>query len=115
VTDHRARLAQHAQTVQAHSPARELIARRDNLEQLRRRLEMLPTRALENARQRFGQLEAMARLLGPEATLRRGYSITLDQNGNVVRSVGAVKNDDTIRTKLVDGELAARVTGVQAT
>jgi exodeoxyribonuclease VII large subunit len=90
-----------------------LVARRENLEQLRRRLVTLPTRAVENARQRFAQLESMARLLGPEATLRRGYSITLDQNGSVIRSVTAAADDDAIRTKLIDGEIAARVTEIR--
>jgi exodeoxyribonuclease VII large subunit len=113
LADDHARVARYAQTVQAHSPAREVIARRNNLEQLRRRLVAIPSRALSDAQQRFAQLEAMTRLLGPEATLRRGYSITLDQNGTVLRSVSDVGKDAPLQTRLIDGEIAARVTDVQ--
>jgi exodeoxyribonuclease VII large subunit len=44
-------------------------------------------------------------LLGPWQTLERGYSITLDVNGRVVRSVQSPKVGDPIRTKLADGGL----------
>jgi exodeoxyribonuclease VII large subunit len=109
VADNRARVASHAQTVQAHSPARELIARRDSVEQLRRRLVVLPSRTVGNARQRFARLEAMARLLGPEATLRRGYSITTDETGAIVRATEAVRPDQTVTTRVVDGTFESKV------
>ena len=109
VTDNRSRVASHAQTVQAHSPARELIARRQSVEQLRRRLGAIPSRALGDARQRFAQLEAMTRLLGPEATLRRGYSITTDDGGRLVKSVGDISHEMVIRTRVQDGSFVSAV------
>ena len=109
LADNRARVASHAQTVQAHSPTRELIARLNSVEQLRRRLVTLPSRVADNARQRFARLEAMARLLGPEATLRRGYSITLDETGNIVRTTEAVCADQTVTTRVVDGTFKSKV------
>jgi exodeoxyribonuclease VII large subunit len=53
-------------------------------------------------------------LLGPRQTLERGYSITLDADGRVVRSVEAVKVGDPIRTKLASGELNSVVEGLVA-
>jgi exodeoxyribonuclease VII large subunit len=109
LADKRARVTTHAQTVQAHSPARELIARRNTVEQLRQRLLTVPAAAINNARQRFAKLEAMARLLGPEATLRRGYSITTDEAGDIVRATDAVRADQTVVTRVVDGTFKSKV------
>src|SRR6266478_2580946 len=65
-----------AAALQARSPARELVVRRNRLIDLHRRLIACPPRLLENARHRFQRIEGILRVLGPNATLRRGYSIT---------------------------------------
>src|SRR6266478_5607788 len=62
--------------LQARSPARELMVRRNRFADLHRRLLACPPRLLENARHRFQRIEGILRVLGPNATLRRGYSIT---------------------------------------
>ena len=42
---------------------------------------------------------------GPESAFERGFSITLDARGKIVRSVKDVAPGDEIRTKLEDGEI----------
>jgi exonuclease VII large subunit len=69
----------------------------------------LPARVFENARYRFREIEAVLRVLGPDATLRRGYSITTDQRGKLIRSVTAVRTQMKIRTRVVDGEFDSEV------
>jgi exodeoxyribonuclease VII large subunit len=52
-------------------------------------------------------LSAAAALLGtlsPEATLARGYSITRDAEGNIVRFAAALAPGDTLRTRFRHGE-----------
>ena len=90
--------------LQARSPARELLIRRDRFGDLHRRFAELPPRALENARHRFQRIEAILRVLGPDATLRRGYSITRNERGELIRSVTAVRAKMNIRTRVTDGE-----------
>jgi exodeoxyribonuclease VII large subunit len=97
-------LIQIARTIQAHSPLRELMLRRNRLVDLRRRLAELPQRLLENALHRFREAEGILRVLGPAATLRRGYSITTDKRGKLVRSVAVVRPKMKIRTRVSDGE-----------
>jgi exodeoxyribonuclease VII large subunit len=97
-------LIQIARTIQAHSPLRELMLRRNRLVDLRRRLAELPQRVLENALHRFREAEGILRVLGPAATLRRGYSITTDERGKLVRSVAVVRPKMKIRTRVSDGE-----------
>jgi len=97
-------LIQIARTIQAHSPLRELMLRRNRLVDLRRRLAELPQRVLENALHRFREAKGILRVLGPAATLRRGYSITTDERGKLVRSVAVVRPKMKIRTRVSDGE-----------
>ena len=98
-----------AGTLQSRSPSRELAARRDRLVDLRRRFDALPLHLLENARQRFAKTEGLLRVLGPEATLRRGYSITTDQQGALIRTIGTIRPKMKIRTRVSDGEFGASV------
>lgn len=98
-----------AAALQTRSPARELVLRRNRLVDLRRRFVELPIRVLENARHRFRETEGILRVLGPEATLRRGYSITTDERGALLRTVASVRLKMKIRTRVSDGEFESTV------
>ncbi|HEX4696301.1 MAG TPA: exodeoxyribonuclease VII large subunit [Candidatus Udaeobacter sp.] len=93
--------------LEARSPARELLIRRDSLRDLHRRFVACPSRLLENAKHRFQRVEGVLRVLGPEATLRRGYSITTDDRGKIIRTVAAVRPKMKIRTRVSDGEFGS--------
>jgi exodeoxyribonuclease VII large subunit len=98
-----------AAVLQARSPVRELALRRNRLIDLRRRFVELPVRLLENAHHRFQKIEGILRVLGPDATLRRGYSITIDEHGALIRSARSVRAKMKIRTRLHDGEFGSEV------
>jgi exodeoxyribonuclease VII large subunit len=109
VADARAALSAQTQSLKAHDPKRELTLRRANLIDLHRRLSVQPARLLQNAQQRFHRAEAIVRVLGPEATLRRGYSITTDATGKVIHTVAAARPKSKIRTRVSDGEFESEV------
>jgi len=94
--------------LQARSPARELMMRRNRLADLHRRLVACPERLLETARRRFQHMEGILRVLGPDATLRRGYSITTNERGKIIRTIGAVRPKMKIRTRVRDGEFGSQ-------
>jgi exodeoxyribonuclease VII large subunit len=98
-----------AVALQARSPARELTLRRNRLLDFHRRLVACPPRLLENARQRFRRIEGILRVLGPDATLRRGYSITRDTKGNLIRTVRDVRPRMKISTRVSDGEFSSEI------
>ena len=98
-----------AAALQARSPARELMMRRNRLLDLNRRLLASPSPTIENARQRFRRIEGILRVLGPDATLRRGYSITRDSKGNLIRTVRNVRTGMKIHTSVTDGEFRSEV------
>jgi exodeoxyribonuclease VII large subunit len=98
-----------AAALQARSPARELMVRRNRFVDLHRRLVASPGRLLENARQRFRRIEGILRVLGPDATLRRGYSITMNDRGKIIRTIAAVRPRMKIRTRMSDGEFGSEI------
>jgi len=95
--------------LQARSPARELMMRRSRFVDLHRRLVTSPGRLLENARHRFRHMEGILRVLGPDATLRRGYSITTNEHGKIIRTIAAVRPKMKIRTCISDGEFGSEI------
>jgi exodeoxyribonuclease VII large subunit len=102
-------LAHITRALQARSPTRELMMRRNRLADLHRRLVASPARLLENARHRFERIEGILRVLGPDATLRRGYSITMSERGKIVRTIAAVRPKMKIRTRVSDGEFSSEI------
>ena len=102
-------LAHITRTLQARSPVRELMMRRNRFADLHRRLVASPARLLENARHRFERVEGILRVLGPDATLRRGYSITMDERRKIVRTIAAVRPKMKIRTRVSDGEFGSEI------
>jgi len=109
IDTYRQALAHALATLQARTPSRELTLRRNRFGDLQRRLRESPARVLENARHRYQKMEGILRVLGPEATLRRGYSITTDERGQLINSVQAVRSKMKIQTRVSDGDFESQV------
>lgn len=108
--DNYRRTLEHALAIlQTRSPVRELMLRRQRFGDLHRRFSELPGRVLEIARHRFERIESILRILGPEATLRRGYSITRNERGDLIRGIGVIHPKMKIRTRVIDGEFESEV------
>src|SRR5437763_12879102 len=110
VVDSRAALSTHVQLLKTYDPRRELLVRRNQWSDLQRRLTAQAPRYLQTAQERFQRVEGILRVLGPEATLRRGYSITSDLEGKVIQSIAAVHPKTKIKTRVADGEFESQVT-----
>ena len=95
--------------LQARSPVHELMMRRNRFADLHRRLLACPGHLLDNAKHRFQRVEGILRVLGPDATLRRGYSITMNERGKIISSIAAVRPKMKIRTRVSDGEFGSEI------
>ena len=104
IDNYRRGLAHALATLQARSPLRELLLRRNRFGDLHRRFIELQARTLENSRHRFERIKGILRVLGPDATLRRGYSITRNERGELIRTIASVRPKMKIRTRVTDGE-----------
>lgn len=76
------------------------------------RLRTRPRIALDKQTQKLALHAASVRLLDPVTTMARGWSITRDANGNVVRSTNDVKQGDTLVTLVANGSISSTVEGV---
>jgi exodeoxyribonuclease VII large subunit len=102
-------LLQITRALQARSLKRELMLRRNRFADIHRRLIACPGRLVENARHRFERMEGILRVLGPDATLKRGYSITTNDRGKIIRAIAAVRPKMKIRTRVSDGEFSSEI------
>jgi exodeoxyribonuclease VII large subunit len=66
-------------------------------------------RAFRTRREKLATLTGLLRVLSPDATLARGYSITFDAAGGVLRAAAAVRKGERIRTRLADGSVESEV------
>lgn len=63
---------------------------------------------IERPMMRLRRLEDMLRVLSPESTLKRGYSITR-KNGKAIYDASDLKEDDIIVTTFHNGEIKSRI------
>ncbi len=66
-------------------------------------------RRVEQQRSRLQQLAAAVSALSPLDVLARGYSVTQDEQRNVVRSVSDVQSGQKIRSRVTDGVIESTV------
>src|SRR5437763_8135627 len=105
----RSRLAENTAALRRHDPSREIVLRRSRFAEFARRLATCPPQLVNTMRRRFERAEKILAVLGPDATLRRGYSMTTDVEGIVLRSVTQVKRGDRIRTRVTNGSIESKV------
>jgi exodeoxyribonuclease VII large subunit len=102
-----------AERVVAVAPAR-LATARESLERSTRRVQETPRRHLERAQSRIDVLAARVGALDPAVQLARGWSITRDSQGAVVRSIGDVASGGEITTVTIDGSITSIVSSTTA-
>ncbi len=88
----------------------------ERVQLLGRRMDELDGRArravrnrLEQARMRMSQQATRLESLSPLGVLGRGYSITQNDEGGIVRSIKSLAEGEVIRTRFIDGEIISRV------
>ncbi len=84
---------------------------RRKLDDIDRRLLPMVKRQTVAQRDRLLALERELEAVGPGNVLRRGYSYTLDQSGQVIRSVAQAQAGAQLTTMLVDGKVQSTVDG----
>jgi exodeoxyribonuclease VII large subunit len=108
--DRSARLLERAAGRTSSSARGHLRGRELALGVVGQRLAHRPPRLVAAAAHDLDRLEAQVRALDPARTLARGWSITRDARGRVLRSVAAVAEGDALMTTLADGEVRSTVT-----
>lgn len=68
-----------------------------------------PSGRIEQLRQKLAARQDALRLLSPQQTLDRGYSIAFDKEGKVVRTVKGAKASGDLKVQLSDGSVDTQV------
>jgi len=90
-------------------PAARLRAHRETVLQLQARLAFALSHCVHRSRSRLERLQASLASLDPTAVLARGYSITRDASGAVLRDAAGVREGSRISTTLARGRLESEV------
>ena len=112
----RRRHATYADRVQLLSMRRPLAHPHATIELFKQRLDDLSQSATRQIRQsitlsgsHMATLAGVLESLSPLGVLQRGYSLTQDSNGELVRSIESVKPGDEIVTRVADGKIQSTV------
>lgn len=84
-----------------------------HLVQVSARLLMAQRHALRDADHRLDSADARTRALDPARALARGWSITRQPDGSLVRSVNDVANGTQLVTQVVDGTLTSTIVSTE--
>nr|WP_314481308.1 exodeoxyribonuclease VII large subunit [uncultured Pseudomonas sp.] len=93
----------------AQHPGRTLALLGQRLDSLAERLPRAMRDVLKDRRQRLQSHVQTLQIVSPLATLARGYSILLDEQGQAIRSAEQTRNGQRLTARLNEGELQVRV------
>jgi exodeoxyribonuclease VII large subunit len=102
-------LAEKSALLRQHRPDHVIRLRREGILGLDARLSFAFRRAFDRRSQVLARLANHLRLLSPEATIERGYSVTLDENGALVTAPTQVRSGERLTTRTAGGEISSRV------
>jgi exodeoxyribonuclease VII large subunit len=105
----RLRVANLATALESNRPAARVSAMQARVGALRDRMGIALEARIQRAAADVEARSRQLRSVGPRAVLARGYSCTLDANGQLVRSIEDVDPKDTLTTVLADGRLESTV------
>ena len=91
------------------SPLTRIQRQRDRLLHLQNRLRSAQQSRHSTALQKIAALATQLRVVSPQAVLDRGFSITTNEAGDIVRSANQVKKGDVISTRVADGTIDSTV------
>ncbi|MCF8009216.1 MAG: exodeoxyribonuclease VII large subunit [Halanaerobiales bacterium] len=82
------------------------------IDQLARELNWNMEKMINSKKEKFKLLSGKLDTLSPLKTVKRGYSITYDQQEKLIRKIKEVKPGDQIKTTLIDGKIISSVKNI---
>ena len=110
--DQRLTLARMALTYQ--TPLKQLRAAQTRTLGATQALNLAVQHQLESHHHRLERLSGRLNVLSPFATLKRGYSLTTDEWGRIVRSINALTVGKQVKIRIADGHIDAAVKRLQS-
>jgi exodeoxyribonuclease VII large subunit len=108
----RQQLSTYENQLRQHRPELLLAMLRERLGALHAQIGERLKRVLDSKRQILNQKKEMLRLLSPKNTLKRGYSLTTDAAGQIIRSIQNIEQGVEIVTEMSDGKIKSVVSQI---
>jgi exodeoxyribonuclease VII large subunit len=105
----RLRLERNSLTIASHSPERRITEMLHSLALRNEAMERHCRNRLQAQHSRLEKSHAVLEALNPSAALARGYTLTLDESGHVIRSVADTSHGQCLTTRFHDGAVKSRV------
>lgn len=105
----RFQLERHSRTIASHSPERRMTEMLHSLTLRNEAMERLCRNRLRDHLSRLEKSQAVLEALNPSAALARGYTLTLDEDGHVIRSASSTSQGQNLTTRFHDGVVRSRV------
>lgn len=101
------------QNLQQLTPKHRIELHQQTVMQKRQQLVNVMKQQLQNAKHQFAIQASQLNTVSPLATLERGYSITSNQQQQVITSVDNLTLGDTIITKLLSGNIISTISDIK--
>lgn len=102
-------LERHARLLAGHSPDVKILDLSRRLTSYRDTLERRTESRLQQEKSTLNRNAAVLRALNPSAALARGYTITMDEKGQILRSTSEAMSSKELTTRFHDGEVKSQV------
>lgn len=93
----------------AQHPSHMLQRQAERVQALRPRFRRAAGSSIQHMADRLGKAASLIETLGPQATFARGFSLTRDAEGNIIRDAACVRPGDKLVTTVAQGEIESRV------
>ncbi|MGI1677275.1 MAG: exodeoxyribonuclease VII large subunit [Cellvibrionaceae bacterium] len=103
-----------AQRQQHLHPGKQISQLALNVNQLAKRSSLYVQQKIKNEKNNLGKMAEILQTVSPLNTLKRGYSVALDNDGTILKNTSNVAVGDSITTKLGDGELRCTVDDINS-
>ena len=103
------RLKNNEQALVSLSPNNIVAALKNNIRENASLLRRLMKTNLKDFSNETFVLKEKIEALNPLAILQRGFSVTFDANGKIIKNAKEVRTHDLIRTKLASGEIISKI------
>ncbi len=107
------RLASIAERRLFKKPSELFIDKMQNLDELSRELKYKMEQTLNKSSQKFNILSSKIDALSPLKTIKRGYSITYDQENNLISDINQIKVGQELKTTIINGDIISAVQKIE--
>ena len=88
-------------------------SKKDEVDSLKEELEDCLKDKMDSYKELIDHFETQLSMLNPVSILKRGYSISTDENGKIIKSTKDIKPNEKIITSLSDGKIISNVESVE--